>query len=42
MGNDRVHAIDDPGIVPSLIEHPHVDTQHAGVEYRTVNGAFIR
>ena len=41
MGHDGVPAIDDSGIVPSLIEHTHVDAQVVCQVDGAVHGALV-
>ena len=41
MGNDRVLAIDNFGIVPALVEHAGIDTKDIGEVNRSVKCPFI-
>ena len=35
VGNDRVAAVNDSGVVTALIEHTHIDAEHVGEVYGT-------
>ena len=42
MSDNWVPAIDDPGLIPSCIEHTQIDSQNGGIIHISVHGAFIR
>jgi len=42
MSNDRVAAINNSGVVSSLIEHTHIETENVGIVNGTAHSAFIR
>lgn len=42
VGNDRIAAAYDPGIVPSFIEHSHIQIQDACQVHSTFCGALVR
>ena len=42
MGNDRVAAVNDSGVVTALIEHTHINSEVVGQVYGTVHGTLIR
>ena len=41
MGQDRILAVDDRGVVPPLVEHAHVDAQHVGDVDRPAHAALV-
>ena len=42
MGNDRVFAVYDAGIVTTFVEHTHIHAENVGHIDRTPHSAFIR
>ncbi len=42
MSHDRVTAVYDPGIIPALIEHTHIESEHVCHVNGTAHAAFIR
>ena len=41
MGHNGVPAVDDLGVVASLIEHTHIHAQVVGQVYGTVHGSLV-
>ena len=41
MGHNGVAAVDDAGVVPSLVEHTHIQAKHVGNVDRSRHTAFI-
>ena len=42
MGYNGIPPVDDPGVIPSLVEHPQVHAQHRGIVHVPVHCPFIR
>lgn len=41
MGHNGVAAVDDAGVVPSLVEHTHIKTKHVGNVDRSRHTALV-
>lgn len=42
MGHNGVPSVDYPGVIPSFIEHTHIQVQDVGQIDRALGGAFVR